>query len=188
MNSSLNTALARLERHIAERRSESPAPPASTRRGATPRPLPGDDPPRLFSDRFYRERPFRTALPVRLPGAPDRLLHYTGPQLARDDRMVWRWLLKLYRARGGDDQPIEFSASGLLRSLDWDTSRQGLDRLRVCLVRLQSATLGLTDAERHEIRYRSLIDDARCRQTPGGRSLRWQIRIAPAVRDLFVHD
>lgn len=188
MTSSLNTALARLERHLAERRSASPAPPASTRRGATPRPLPGEDPLRLFSERLYRTRPFRTGLPVRLPGAPDRTLAYTGPQLAGDDRAVWRWLLKLYRARGGEDQLIAFSASGLLRSLGWDTSRQGLDRLRVCLLRLQAGNLGLPNADGRETHYRSLIQEARCRQTPGGRSLRWQVRIDPGVRALFSHD
>jgi hypothetical protein len=127
-------------------------------------------------------------MPVRLPDAPDRILAYTGPQLAGDDRAVWRWLLKRYRARGGEDQPIEFSASGLLRSLGRDTGRQGFDRLRLCLLRLQSATLGVPDDDGHGTRYHSLIDDARCWPTPGGRSLRWRVRIAPEVRTLFAHD
>jgi hypothetical protein len=188
MATNLHNALARLERHVAERRARCPAPSVSSRRGAMPRPLPGDDRPRLFTDRCYRERPFHSALPIRLEGLPERILSYTGPQLALDDRAVWRGLLKLYRPRGQQDRSIEFSATGLLRALGWAVNRRGQDRLRRCLLRLQSATLGLPDDDGRATRYGSLIHEARCRQTQGGRALRWEVRIPPEVRALFGHD
>ena len=188
MTTTLHTALARLERHVAERRAQRPAPPAAPRRGTMPRPLPGEDRPRLFTDRCYRERPFRSALPVRLPGAPDRVLSYTGPQLALDDQAVWRGLLKRYRPLGETDRCITFSAAGLLRALGWEVNRRGQDRLRACLLRLQAATLGLPDGDGRATRYHSLLGEAVCWPTPGGRALRWEVRIAPAVRALFGHD
>ncbi len=202
MSTTLHSALTRLGQRIAERRALHPPGPTEPRPGRYPVLAaeersgldgpgldgpgldgPGLEQPGLFIDHPARHRPLRENMPVGL-SAQDRRILYTGPQLSADDQTVFRWLLKLYRARPREEA-IQFSVPGLLRSMGWGTGHTDRQRLQQCLLRLQSGTLLMVDPAGKTRKNRSLIERAEWQTTPGGRSGRWQVWISPAVEALF---
>ena len=166
----LQEAVNRLGRSISERTGHLPN--ADTKRQAS---LPLDAKPStrrglLFEPGVEPHRAFVHAQAVWLPSRQQAF--YSGPQLRSDDRAVWLQLV-LWRQISTKD-PLEFASLSFLKELGWGHSRQDLQRLHICLERLQATSVRIREGK-HAALSRSLLKQCEWRSSPGGQSGRWKV-------------
>lgn len=115
---------------------------------------------------------------------------YTGEELRQEDGDVFLQIVHLAR-----QQPlgeiVEFSGYGLLKELDWTTSKASYDRLRECINRLSTTTVQVKMSFPGEISREkgfgsSLIRKFEWDETAArGTSQRWRVWLEPEIIYLF---
>lgn len=123
-------------------------------------------------------------------GASVKLV-YTGEELRTDDEDV---LIQLFHlARGSDVHPTEgialrFSGHAMLRELGWKVSKEGYERLKNSLTRMQNGSLSSTRlVKKRRIVYsgqilrKFVLDDGATRQ-------QWCVWLEPEICRLFDPD
>jgi hypothetical protein len=118
-------------------------------------------------------------------------LVYTGEELRTDDEDV---LIQLFHlARGSAVHPeegiaIRFSGYSMLRELDWKVSKEGYERLKASLTRMQNGSLASTRLVKRrriifsgQILRKFVLEEGTTRQN-------WCVWLEPEIRRLFDPD
>lgn len=68
---------------------------------------------------------------------------YTGQELRQDDETVFLYLMHLARTKPVDNEYIEFTPYSFLKAIGWKISKEGYERLRDSLTRMQATALAI---------------------------------------------
>jgi TrfA protein len=126
-----------------------------------------------------------------IASGPGAKLVYTGEELRTDDEDV---LIQLFHlARGSNVHPTEgialrFSGHAMLRELGWKVSKEGYERLKASLGRMQNGSLSSTRLVRKrkivysgQILRKFVLEEGSSRQ-------QWCVWLEPEIRGLFDPD
>jgi len=119
----------------------------------------------------------RREINVTLPSFRGASIEYKGPELRQDDATVW--LALVHRTREGlVDATVEFDPREFAASIGWDAHKKSVDKLAVCIERMQSALVRLTINETSGLRA-ALV--GAFDWSPE----RWSVRLDPRIVGLF---
>lgn len=126
-----------------------------------------------------------------IASGPGAKLVYTGEELRTDDEDV---LIQLFHlARGSNVHPTEgialrFSGHAMLRELGWKVSKEGYERLKGSLTRMQNGSLSST----WQVKKRKIVFSGQILRKfvleDGGTRQQWCVWLEPEIRRLFDPD
>ncbi|WOB11215.1 plasmid replication initiator TrfA [Piscinibacter gummiphilus] len=141
----------------------------------------------LFSVGGKRERRRLDKLPIASEG--ETAMVYTGEELRTDDEDVLIQLFHLARGSSVDRNEgisVRFSGHQMLRELDWKVSKEGYERLKACLTRMQNGSLHQTwKVKNRKMVYAANIIRKWVLAEGGPKQQQWCVWLEPEIRHLF---